>query len=771
MGEQMQSQGTKGSLKSVGTKEIPPHWGSDVVVGPAEETLDDVRRDETSQWDNEHAYQLMGKSEDDFANCNVEIFQKDIAKDLRFKKVSEAVSHLNGPGAKDFKDNLYIVFSESKDSYFLLYRDETDPRIQGVLVGSGQLVPEQIMAPVDQKQGGNMTLQKAQLNRLEIRLKQKQAELKQDSLEIGFVSVFGKFRQGKSTMLGFLVHYFEWLEEQHKSSSFKARDKMNLDKLNWDEDGLPFTGAPWLPEKLSKPIFEAARGDAETKTLGMWVLPRPFLLNKPDGSGDKFAIVLIDTQGLDDGRLTEDQTTTMIGVSSIISAKSIYNVTKLGDDLPRRLGQLIALTKTTLWLRSESEKNEGLGKIGEESLGCMAKFRPKGSGAEPEVTRRKSRAASYIPSLTKAATKRIQEEDRKEQRIGKFGSLSIIIRDKEFDDEEPDTVEACVAKVEKDASIFLDPEHIKDEAKRKEAEALRQAFAEVHVFGLPGPGNTVQKGLHLKETSEGLTRDKLSANFMRLLDEWVRREFEQEGALCPSQSFLSGEPVTVANFQKYLQDECVGPFQSSSLEGGAPKFVAMQVAKQKKVEFQAWAQRSRPEIRTIFPEKDLKAGSQKSVDQLRRLLTSLDSLAPADRDVAIKDLQTEEDMAIKALRMAHAANDPNLSTVGLVAAGGCFAFMTPLGGILQWVGGILLGPHYVGAYVVCAAGVGYGYKTHTDKKTKDNEASGYCDKEAVRSFAETTVVKTERYALKGQRLGQLSLEKARLLFGNANNTT
>lgn len=69
------------------------------------------------------------------------------------------------------------------------------------------------------------------------------------------------------------------------------------------------------------------RGGHERMTTGIWLWSRPFLRRLP-GSSERVAVLLMDTQGLFDSETGQMLTTSIFGLSTLISSVQVYNVTR-----------------------------------------------------------------------------------------------------------------------------------------------------------------------------------------------------------------------------------------------------------------------------------------------------------------------------------------------------------------------------------------------------------------------------------------------------------
>lgn len=112
------------------------------------------------------------------------------------------------------------------------------------------------------------------------------------------VSICGAVGTGKSFILNYFLRYLE-------------ANYVQLDSANWlGHPDDPLTGFEW-------------RGDLDPVTLGMYIWSKVFLHESP--SGEKYAILLIDTQGIIGIESTLAQDLTVLATSSLLSSTLIYN--------------------------------------------------------------------------------------------------------------------------------------------------------------------------------------------------------------------------------------------------------------------------------------------------------------------------------------------------------------------------------------------------------------------------------------------------------------
>ncbi|XP_046422909.1 atlastin [Neodiprion fabricii] len=116
------------------------------------------------------------------------------------------------------------------------------------------------------------------------------------------VSVAGAFRKGKSFLLDFFLRYMN------------TRYNLNIETDSWlgaDED--PLDGFSW-------------RGGSERDTTGILMWSKVFKGTLP--SGEKVAIILMDTQGAFDSQSTVRDCATVFALSTMLSSVQIYNLSQ-----------------------------------------------------------------------------------------------------------------------------------------------------------------------------------------------------------------------------------------------------------------------------------------------------------------------------------------------------------------------------------------------------------------------------------------------------------
>ncbi|BES90152.1 Guanylate-Hypothetical protein protein, N-terminal domain [Nesidiocoris tenuis] len=120
------------------------------------------------------------------------------------------------------------------------------------------------------------------------------------------VSVAGAFRKGKSFILDFFLRYMNHM--------YGSDDVTNTDDVDWmGADDQPLQGFSW-------------RGGSERDTTGILMWSKIFKTQLK--SGEKVAIILLDTQGTFDSESTVRDCATVFALSTMISSIQIYNLSQ-----------------------------------------------------------------------------------------------------------------------------------------------------------------------------------------------------------------------------------------------------------------------------------------------------------------------------------------------------------------------------------------------------------------------------------------------------------
>lgn len=146
--------------------------------------------------------------------------------------------------------------------------------------------------------------------------------------KIAIVSVMGAYRTGKSFLLDLFLRYLRFRTSRDGLSSVKCSEIDNLPSWLVKEGEIISEGRN---ESAGKIGFEW-RGGMDKVTEGLWLWSTPYVLDMggPDAGGpdSKVCVLLLDSQGAFDSKLTKDQSATIFGLTAILSSYQIYNVSK-----------------------------------------------------------------------------------------------------------------------------------------------------------------------------------------------------------------------------------------------------------------------------------------------------------------------------------------------------------------------------------------------------------------------------------------------------------
>ena len=121
-----------------------------------------------------------------------------------------------------------------------------------------------------------------------------------DNTKVAVISVVGAFRTGKSFLLSFFLRYLAYLEKNENEETAGKNWYDNIKSLGND-------GFHWA-------------GGKERNTTGIWIWSHPYLLKERN-----LAILLVDTQGMFDNETTMTLTSSIFGLSTLLSSYQIFN--------------------------------------------------------------------------------------------------------------------------------------------------------------------------------------------------------------------------------------------------------------------------------------------------------------------------------------------------------------------------------------------------------------------------------------------------------------
>jgi atlastin len=189
------------------------------------------------------------------------------------------------------------------------------------------------------------------------------------------------------------------------------------------------------------------RGGRERNTTGIWLWGEVFMRQLPE-TGEEVAVLLMDTQGMFDSRLTQMLTACIFGLSTLISSHQIYNVqNRIQEDNLQHLALFTEYGRIAHSKQREAEAEEG----------------QEGGGAAP----------APAPAPASAA----------------FQRLEFLVRDwQEYEGLEEDELRGKVAEMDTYLHEVLETESREHKDLRDVREHIHECFDDVGAFLLPHPG-------------------------------------------------------------------------------------------------------------------------------------------------------------------------------------------------------------------------------------------------------------------------------------------
>lgn len=285
---------------------------------------------------------------------------------------------------------------------------------------------------------------------------------------IAIVSVMGAYRGGKSFFLDLCLRKLRYERNASGTASDGGAQPSQERGANH-----PCEMPAWLTAAgkvieggVDHPVDEAAegfrfKGGMDHCTEGIWVWSEPFM-RKIDG--EDVALLLMDTQGAWDGRMTREQSATIFGLTALVSSKQIYNVRQqIQEDYVENLAYFMRFAQAAL---------------------------------------------RQIPTSSKGDADRADIDTP-------FQSLDFLVRDwSNF--EEDWSVLRCKEMMEEHLDRHLNPTRV---VENSTAQALHTMFARIKCFCLPHPG------LKITKAAWSGSIDDIEKDFLLFLDIYVHDVF------------------------------------------------------------------------------------------------------------------------------------------------------------------------------------------------------------------------------------------------------
>jgi atlastin len=280
-------------------------------------------------------------------------------------------------------------------------------------------------------------------------------------MKVAVLAVVGAFRTGKSFLLSFFLRYLRMFDEGPDGTRrpLCAGPKQKNGRAPWIMADIPLGGdandtrgddgaeAIAASARAHIPSFSYRAGE-ERMTTGIWMWSRPFFLSLPQCKGERVAILLVDTQGMFDRRTGLSLTSSIFGLSTLLSSHQVYNLS---------------------------------GRVQEDHLHELALFTEYGRTAEAEE-RREERAGEVAPALRGTAS--IPRPP--------FQAVTLLIRNSDetmdADKYNSDEVDASHAHL---VHEIMSESNTEDIARTRSS--IRACFEEMFAFRLPHPGKAVTR--------------------------------------------------------------------------------------------------------------------------------------------------------------------------------------------------------------------------------------------------------------------------------------
>lgn len=279
-------------------------------------------------------------------------------------------------------------------------------------------------------------------------------------MKVSVLAVVGAYRTGKSFLLDIILRYLQYCED-HPDYDYAAEPEDAHGNSAWFQAHKTVGGAP-AGGDAEEAGFKWRPG-RERMTTGIWIWNKHFVRTIP-GTGEKVAIIVADTQGMFDSKTSQQLTTSIFGLSTLISSYLVYNVSM---------------------------------QIQEDNLQHLALFSEYG-----RVVLQGVRAA-------------MADQGVEIETPHPFQSVEFLVRDAVLDG---DTVDESIAEMgahlEKIMSVDT-PDDL-----RRTRDQLRECFQDVRCFMLPHPGYDVSE----QKLYDGAV-EKIRLKFRTLVEAYVYRLF------------------------------------------------------------------------------------------------------------------------------------------------------------------------------------------------------------------------------------------------------
>jgi len=232
------------------------------------------------------------------------------------------------------------------------------------------------------------------------------------------------------------------------------------------------------------------RGGSERNTQGIWMWSEPFVLQSDAVKEGKMCVLLVDTQGLFDGFTGQHLTTSIFGLSTLLSSYQIYNIDK----------------------RLQEDNLQHLALFSEYS---RVVFNGDDSKRLSMTLSSRSLLPSSSDSLLEAAARKEEAIADQQKQMAPFQQLDFLVRDwQNFADES--NFKQCLQEMDKYKEDFL---------KKRSAEDLRVCI----VMTLSLRKRVIKSSFAIRESAfscfRTLERRSPDRHLMAPWRKWIRNFF------------------------------------------------------------------------------------------------------------------------------------------------------------------------------------------------------------------------------------------------------
>lgn len=299
-----------------------------------------------------------------------------------------------------------------------------------------------------------------------------------EDMKVSVLAVVGAFRTGKSFVLDIFLRYLQYCED-HPEYDFGS-DESQAGHSAWlfshNTVGGSADNAPADEEAGFK-----WRSGHDRMTTGIWMWSKHFVVTRP-GSNEKIALLVLDTQGLYDLQTSDHLTTSIFGLSTLISSYLVFNV--------------------SLQIQEDNMK----------SLALFAEYARVALHANKHTTR------AVVADASAGSDESKGNDDEGVAEEAPFQTVEFLVRDSRL---RAKTLPEKLAEMKTQVAKVMDADVNEDI--RTTRKQVRLCFNKVSGFYLPYPGEEVSE-------SDTYTGDvnQIRPLFVEMIEAYVRKLFLEQ---------------------------------------------------------------------------------------------------------------------------------------------------------------------------------------------------------------------------------------------------